>query len=449
MLLDYLTVWDLMNLRLVCRATKCWVETSDALQQMVVQVKERGFLMKLVKSGVNWSNLSVICDASDLSNSWINSKDYLRTFAKLSTSLRVLSLDEHRLPIRNGLEMILAKCTTLEKLKIGTLDLKNTTPTALATAEEMVRSLGCLKELRVTYLAWDTEQDLHGFSALLEGCVNLKLLKMPYILTASLYSMYPSSDDDVEMDQKLSRLVETVLFQPTVTHLLQRSRDRSCLKYLDVDNFDLDNLLETIVPACQKCGCLLLNVQELLEQPLPCTQKGLLADTIGSLRSCTSNLDLTSLAKLKRVHFTADSEGLSADIDKKHDQAVLTSLQSITLTLTSNPILASARLASCFLHQRRETVEKVSLGFDKLSGAAQASVFKVVTFSSCFPHLRHLTLDGYDGKTENYLLLWKNFLLLQRLKLHNCTTLDDFAFVGKDESKPAFLQLTRESPSMT
>ncbi|CAL8143604.1 unnamed protein product [Orchesella dallaii] len=432
-LLKHLSVWNLMNLRLVCKDVKAWVENPDVLKRLCVHVKQRNFLKKLIKSNVKWSNLMMLCDTNDVTSNWIQSEDYLRTFAKLNTSLRILKFAEQRLAYNRGLDMILSNCTQLQTLEIGTLDLSNAD---LPVNKRVLESLATLETLTISYVAWETEKDLQFFPEILSGCKNLRVFKIPFILQARMYSLYPDSDED-EIDQKHAKMMEQMLFKP-LKHMLQDT-DRKCsLRFLDVENCEFEQILGGLASACKQAGCLLLNVVEALEAPLPQKQKEFF-EIIASLMNCSVHLDLTRLKNLASIIIDADS-AQSSDINKTMKDAPLPALKDVTLTLT-NSILQSERFASCFLQQKRDSLESVSVNFQDLKGSAQASVFRSPKFATSLQFLRSLSLDGFDGNPEDYFLFWNNFSLLESLKLQNCRTLTDNCLIGPDRENPTLLKL--------
>lgn len=423
-LLDYINAWNLMTLRLVCKQTKVWVENPLVLNRLSVQVKERKFLQQLLRSKVNWSNLAVSCDGQDISGEWVKSDLYLKTFSKLSTSLRTLKLLEHRLPF-SGFNIILGKCQNIQCFQVETLDVANAAGN-LPFSEELTQKIRLIEKMEINYVAWGIERDLQFISEVLKNCENLRYFKIPVILMARLFSLYPNLDE-IEIDKKLENLSKQALLLPLLNTL---ERECSPLKYLDVENYDTEELLSSnLLPACIKSGCLVMNLVESSERPFSQKEVELLSSSVSSILSCSEFLPLDKLYKLQRleIDLASGSSDIAKQFRNEDTNPQLPSLQDIDLSL-SNSILVSERLAACLLQKKRPSLKKVSVKFNDLKGSAQTSVFRPTIFANCLPNLKCLAMDGFDGKASDYLLFWKSFPLLEDLRLENCKGLGDEAF---------------------
>lgn len=433
-----------MNLRMVCKTTKSWIDSSPSphLARFYIHVKHRKFLKTLLKSPIKWSNITLSCDTHDPTNStWIRDDDYFHIFAKLNTALRILRFTEQRITYTNGLDVILRNCTNLETLDLGTLDLQNVSLPVTSEIQYNIRNH--LRKLGISYVAWNGEKDLRWFEEFLGPAINLEYFRVPFILSSCVYNLYPSLDVD-EIEQKLFEFTDKYLFKPLKDLLLLED---SRLRRLQVENFDLEQLLQNkLIETCHRSKCLLVHVVEGFERPLTPEESSLLGETIGGILCISKNLEFRTLKNLESISIQ-DEFVETSDVEKKFvgsEENALKALSQVSLTLTTS-ILQSERLAFCLLQQRRPSVKSVSVLFQQdLKGSAQASIFRAPKFTESFPNLRVLKLNGFDGKDQDYLGFWKGFPGLEELSLENCRSLGDAGLMGDDKENPKFLELKRK-----
>lgn len=123
-------------------------------------------------------------------------------------------------------------------------------------------------------------------------------------------------------------------------------------------------------------------------------------------------------------------------------------VRELHLTIFSHPnkvtkISSQYLLDFIFVGETRAEMENLTLSFISRKGYENSILcpHPASMVATC-PNLKHLSLEKWPGINNlDIAMLWTGLPLLETLSLINCPALDYVAFVGEDDSQPAFLQL--------
>ncbi|CAL8122364.1 unnamed protein product [Orchesella dallaii] len=443
-LCGFLDLSSLMNLRLTCRDLKNVVDQPAILKLMPIKITTSKQLQRIIQSKVHY-NFFILSFLS------LNAQSHFKRFVvRFGTCIRKLIV--HTLSGSKKVMSLLECCDQLEELELADLDFDLfDEPDNQVLCERIINNLKKLRKLvihsnqRTTGYA---RRQIEIFFKILSKCTSLEVIKIPVFHEIPLREKVAYEPEIEEVNNAFEEDWEPrnvrappeiedhgeTLVQSVLEYILSRdgSSTSTCLKTLNVATICQfkGNTFLKLASACHKRKIRLADVNSFQFVKLKNEMALLNRDyykifVSAKLTHLHEGFPLSKMSNLRTL--SVESSYFECTCISNTDDIPLPNLENLGVTFLFHARDSGNQLLiQKLLKTTRPKVYTLKLDYQFKESCSNICALDI---TNNFRNLTDLNLTEWDGEDDNYISLWTNLSLLEKVTLQG-GKMTNRAFVG-------------------